>query len=111
MHGICLGHRETFFGNPQTVLDSSQTPHQGILHSTNQSATGGIPVQRSTGRPVAKGEGQIGGTVAMPSFARRPSTMTSLSGGNTTVFYGSAQTASLGASLRYHVGRLDSKHR
>ena len=43
----------------------------------NQSATGGIPVQKSTGRPVAKGEEQIGSTVPMPSFARRPSTMNS----------------------------------
>ena len=28
------------------MFDSSQTPYQGILNSTNQSATGGIPVQR-----------------------------------------------------------------
>ena len=64
------------FGNPRAVTDSSQIPYQGILHSTNQSATGGIPVQ-STGRPVAKGEEQIGSTVPMPSFARRPSAMSS----------------------------------
>ena len=68
-----------FFGNPQAVIDSSQIPHQGILHYTNQSATGGIPVQRSTGRLVAKGEEQIGSTFPMPSFARRPSTMNSFS--------------------------------
>ena len=65
------------FGNPRAVTGSSQIPHQGILHSTNQSATGGIPVQRSTGRPVAKGEEQTGSTIPMPIFARRPSTMNS----------------------------------
>ena len=36
-HGICLWHRETFFGNPRALFDSSQ-----ILQS-------GIPVQRCTG--------------------------------------------------------------
>ena len=33
-HGICLDHRKTFFGNPRTMFDSSQTPYQEILHST-----------------------------------------------------------------------------
>ena len=56
---------------------ASQTPYQGILHPLNQSATVGNPVQQSTGRPVAKGEEQIGSTKPMPSFARRPSTMNS----------------------------------
>ena len=60
------------FDNPRRMLDPSQTPDQGILHSTNQSDTGGIPVYR---RLVAKGEEQIGSTVPMPSFARRPSTI------------------------------------
>ena len=65
------------FGNPRAVLDSSQTPRQGILNTTNHSATGGISVQRSTERPVAKGKEQIGSTLPMLSFARRPSTMNS----------------------------------
>ena len=34
-------------------------------------------MQKSTGRPVAKSEEQIGSTVPMPSLARRPSTMNS----------------------------------
>ena len=62
-------------GNPRPTFDSSQTPDQGILHATNQSVTGGIPVQRSTGRPVAKGEEQTGNTIPIPIFERRPSTM------------------------------------
>ena len=48
---------------------------QGIVHSTNQSATGGNPVQRSTGRLAAKGGEQTGSTIPMPIFTRRPSTM------------------------------------
>ena len=31
-------------GNPRHMLDSSQMSYPGILHSTNQSATGGNPV-------------------------------------------------------------------
>ena len=64
-------------GNPRSIIDSSQTPYQGILHSTNQSATGGIPVQRSTGRLVAKDEERIGSTISRPMFAGMPSIMNS----------------------------------
>ena len=67
------------FGHLRAIIDSSQTPHQGILHSTNQSATGGNTVQKSTGTLVAKCEEHVGRTMLMPSFARRPSTMTSFS--------------------------------
>ena len=77
IHGVCLGHRETFFGYPRAAIDSSQIPYQVLLHSTDQSASGGNPVQNSAGRPVAKGEEQIGSTMPMPSFARRPSTKNS----------------------------------
>ena len=48
------GTHGNVFGNPRAGIDSSQTPYQGILHSWNQSATGGNPVRESTGRPVAK---------------------------------------------------------
>ena len=33
-----------FFGNRRPVFDSSQTPHQGILHPSNQSATGAFSI-------------------------------------------------------------------
>ena len=46
------GTQGNVFGNPQA-------PYQGILHSLNQSATGGNPVQKSTGKPVARSEEQI----------------------------------------------------
>ena len=63
------GTQGNVFGNPRLMFDSLQMRYQGILHSTNQSATGGIPVQRSTGRLVARGEEQIGSTIPMLMFA------------------------------------------
>ena len=90
------------FGNPQAVIDPSQTPYQGSLHSLNQSATGAIPVQRSTGRPVLKGEEQIGSTTPMPMSAGRPSILNSfLPAEIPQNFYGyTAKTATVGASVR-----------
>ena len=76
VHGLCQGHTETFFGNARSMFDSSQTPHQGILHSTNPSATGTIPAQVSTGKPVARSEERIGSTTPMP-MTTRPSTINS----------------------------------
>ena len=38
------GLQENVFGKPRPMFDSSQTPHQGILHSTTPSATGALPV-------------------------------------------------------------------
>ena len=63
------------FDNPCPMFDSSRTLYQGILHSTNPSATGAIPVQRSTERPVARGEERFRSTTTMPMSARSPSTM------------------------------------
>ena len=60
------------------MFDSSQTPYEGILHSTTPSAASAIPVQVSTGRPVARGEERIGSTTTMPMSERRPSTVNSL---------------------------------
>ena len=71
------GTQGKFFGHPRAVTDSSQTFYQGILHSTNQSATGGNTVQKGTGRLVARGEEQIGSTMPLPNFARRPLNMNS----------------------------------
>ena len=59
------------------VFGQSTLHHQGILHSTNPSVTGAIPVQVSTRRPVARGEERIGSTTPMPMSAGRPSTMNS----------------------------------
>ena len=92
------GTQGNVFGNPRSTFGSSQTPYKGILHFTNQSATGAIPVQGSTGRPVARGEERIG----VPMSAGRPSTMNS--SGNSTEFYGcTAETADIGASVRFPI--------
>ena len=65
-----------FFGNPRSMFDSSQTP-QGIVLSTNPSATSSIPMQASTGRLVARREERIERTTPVPISARRPSTINS----------------------------------
>ena len=53
-------------GNPRS------TSHEGMLHWTNQSATGAIPVQGSTGTPlVARGAERNGSTTAVKG-GRRP---------------------------------------
>ena len=59
------------------MFDSTPTPYQGFLHSTNPSATGSIPVQVSTGRLVAEGEERIVSTTPMPMSARKPSIINS----------------------------------
>ena len=80
-HGICLDHRKTFFFffcNQFSTFDSSGNHSQGIHHSTTPGATGSVPVHIGTGTPVARDEDRIWGTNPMPTFARRPSTMSSL---------------------------------
>ena len=47
------------------------------IHLTTPGATGAVPVQGSTGTPVARGEERIGSTTTMPMSERRPSTMNS----------------------------------
>ena len=48
------GAQGNFFGHPRAVIDSSQTPYQGILHSTNQSATSVNPCRRVQGDLLRK---------------------------------------------------------
>ena len=59
------------FTDPRSMFDSSQTPYQGILHSTTPSTTGAILVQVSTRRPAARGEERIGSTTTMLSYQRK----------------------------------------
>ena len=67
-----------FFCNQFSTFDSSENHSQGIHHSTTPGATGSVPVHIGTGTPVARDEDRIWGTNPMPTFARRPSTMSSL---------------------------------
>ena len=51
-----LGTSGNVFGSPLAPIDSSSTPHGGVLHSWNLNATDGDPVRPSTERPVARSE-------------------------------------------------------
>ena len=93
------GTQGNFLTIPRAAIDSSETPYQGILHSTNQGATGVNPVQKSTWRPLAKGEEQSGSTVPVPGFARRPSTMNSYPRKFHTKNGCTAKTGNIGASV------------
>ena len=66
-----------FLTVPRAVIDSSSSAYQGILHSWNQSATGGNPVRDSTGKLVARSEERNRETIPTPRLARRPSTLNS----------------------------------
>ena len=72
-----LGLQENVFANPRSTLESSQTRYRGIHQFLTPNATGEAPALISTGRPVAREEGRIGSTIPMPTFARRPPTMSS----------------------------------
>ena len=69
------GQQENVFGNQCSVVDSSRNHCQGIHHSTAQGTAGPI----GTGTLVAIDEDRNRGTNPMLTFARRPSTMSSLS--------------------------------
>ena len=69
-----------------------------IHHSTTPGATGSVPVHFGTGTFVARDEDRTGGTIPMPTFARRPSY---ISGGYSTEFQSwTAKTLSIGDSFR-----------
>ena len=65
------GLQENLFANPRSTQESSQITVQGIDQFATPSATGEVPVHISTGAPVARDE------EPMPTFASRPSTMSS----------------------------------
>ena len=71
------GPQENAFGDQFSSFVSSRNHCQGIHHSTTPGATGSVPVHVGTGTPVARVEDQNRDTVPMPTFARRPSTMSS----------------------------------
>ena len=77
IHGICLANRETFLAIHVPCSIHHTHLIKEILHSTNQSATGGIPVQVCTGKLFVRSEERIGSTTIMPMSAGRTSTMNS----------------------------------
>ena len=72
------GLLENVLGNQFSAFDSSQNHHQGIHHSTTQGETGSVPQATGSGTLFARDDKQNKGTIPMPTFARRPSTMSSL---------------------------------
>ena len=72
-----LGTSGNVFDSPRAVIDSSPSPHKGVLHSLNQSATGENTVRERTGKPVARSEERNQETFPTRRFARIPSKMNS----------------------------------
>ena len=77
-HGIRLDYRKTFFGNLFSAVDSSRNHYQRIHHSMTPGDTGSVPVHIGTRTPVARDEDHNRDTIPMPTFAIRPSTISSL---------------------------------
>ena len=72
------GPQENVFGNLCSTFDSSRNHYQGMHHSTTPGVPGSMPVHIGTGTPVARDRDLNGCTIPMPTFARRPSTVSSL---------------------------------
>ena len=71
------GPQENVFGHQFSTSDSSRNHYQRIHHSVTPGATGSVPVHCDTGTVVARDEDLNKGTIPMPTFAGRPSTMSS----------------------------------
>ena len=69
------GLQENVFANPRSTLESSQILYQGILPFMIPCAAGEAPDLK--GGLVAREGERIGSTIPMPTFARRPPTMSS----------------------------------
>ena len=70
--------QENVFCNQFSTVFSSRNQYQRIHDSMTPGATGLVPVRIGTGTPVARDEDRIKGTIPLPTFARRPSNMSSL---------------------------------
>ena len=73
------GLQENVFANPRWTHESLQIPYRGIHPLMTPSAAGGAPALISTRKPVAREEDERKvSTIPMPTFARRPPTVSSL---------------------------------
>ena len=92
--------QENVFANPRSTLDSLQIPFQRIHPFMKPNAAGEAPAPISTGKLVARENERIRSTIPMPTFSRRPQTMSYFVPGDSTEFYGSAaKTADVGTSI------------
>ena len=72
------GLQENVFGNQFSTIDSSRNHYQKKHHSMTPGDTGSVPVHIGARTLVARDEEQDRSTEPMPTFARRPSTKSSL---------------------------------
>ena len=70
--------QENVLGDQFSTLDSPRDHHQGLHYRTTPRETGSVPQTTGTETSFTSDEEQNGGTIPMPTFARRPSTMSSL---------------------------------
>ena len=68
---------ENVFANPRSTFESLQILYQGTHPFMAPKAAREAPALISSGRLVAREEERIGSTIQMPTFARRPPTMSS----------------------------------
>ena len=71
------GLQENVFANPRSTLESLQIPYQGTHPFITQNAAGEAPALISIGKLVAREHERRGSTIPMPTFARRPPTISS----------------------------------
>ena len=72
------GLQENVFGNQLSTFNSSRNHPQGIHPCATPRETGSVPQAIGAGTFFTRDDKQSGGTIPMPTFARRPSTVSSL---------------------------------
>ena len=77
-HGRCLDHRKTFLVMHFLQLIRPRHHYHRVHHSMIPGATGSVQVHIGSGTLVARDEDLSRGTIPMPTFSRRPSTISSL---------------------------------
>ena len=75
------GLQENVFGNQFSTFDSPRDHHQGIHSCTPQRERGSVPQAAGSGILFSRDDKQSGDTIPMPTFARRPKTMSSFNTG------------------------------
>ena len=88
------GLKENVFGNQCSTFDSPRDHPEGIHSCATQREQGSVPQASGPGTLFTRDDKQNRGTIPMPTFARRPSTISSFPGGYSAEFYGwTAKTA------------------
>ena len=72
-----FGLQENGFGNQFSTLNSPRDHHQGIHPCAPQRERESVPQATRSGTPIARDDKQNRGIIPMPTFAGRPSTMSS----------------------------------